>query len=174
MSKARIMLEARSHNLFVYENNDKLKAFYTDVCKQFLGKNKIVVLLLHNESSSSLEQNLEDGGIDVRFYKRGGMLFIFEAAQKFFGSEYGFVQFVSLLHDNALKAGKNGICILINVNAFGARDNGQLIEYERLVGWASRETITLVCMYDIEQIKSLGEEEIDAVLTHHHRIVHKS
>jgi hypothetical protein len=149
-----------SHNLIAYDDVADFRESYIRVCKQRLELNEVVIILPYYEMVGSIEQLLENIGVDVSYYKRIGSLFIIDAVHEFFGADYDFTKFLKLLDKGAKKAGKSGIFVIANIDGFFLYESREkLMEYERDIMKIDLANTRLICAYYKGNYESLTANE---------------
>jgi hypothetical protein len=68
--------EFGKHNLMAYNNVEDFRRLYVSVCKERLENNEIVVILPYYETVDSIEQQLENVGVNTNHYKRDRSLLL--------------------------------------------------------------------------------------------------
>jgi archaellum biogenesis ATPase FlaH len=164
--------ELEKHNLMTYSNVSDFRELYVPVCKERLENNEIVVILPYYETVDSIEQQLENVGVDVKHYKRAGSLFIVDAVQQFFGSGYDFVKFLELLDGGAVNRGKVGIFVIASIDGFFLyEDREKLIEYEKTISKIKLEHTILICAYHEASYASISTDVRQLLRRLHGRII---
>ena len=165
--------EFGKHNLVAYNNVADFRGLYASVCKERLENNEIIVILPYYETVDSIEQQLENVGVDVNHYKRDGSLFIVDSVQQFFGSGYDFVKFLELLDDGAIKTGKVGVFVIANIDGFFLYDDMEtkLVEYEKNFQKIKLKHTILICAYHEASFASLSADVTQLLRRLHDRTI---
>ena len=152
--------EFGKHNLMAYNNVADFRRLYVSVCKERLENNEIVLILPYYETVDSIEQQLENDGVDTNHYKRDRSLFIVDAVQQFFGSGYDFAKFLELLDDGAVKTGKVGVFVIAYIDGFFlyGDDREKLIEYEKTISKIKLVHTILICAYHEARFASFSDD----------------
>ena len=156
------------HNLIAYDDVANFREVYIKACKQRLEENEVVIILPYYEMVGSIEQQLENVGVDVSYYKRAGSLFIIDAVREFFGAEYDFAKFLKLLDNGAKRAGKSGIFVIANIDGFFLCESSEeLLVYERAIMKIDLANTVLICAYYKGNFDSLKADEKQMLLRLH-------
>ena len=149
-----------NHNLIAYDDVADFRESYIRVCKHRLELNEVVIILPYYEMVGSIEQLLENIGVDVGYYKRIGSLFIVDAVHEFFGADYDFAKFLKLLDKGTKKAGKSGVFVIANIDGFFLYESREkLMEYEREIMKIDLANTRLICAYYKGNYESLTANE---------------
>lgn len=161
------------HNIFIYGSLDVLREFYAPFCKRALEDNEVAVILSYYEPAKTVYTYLENAGIDVDRYKRTQALFVLDSVHQFFGIGPDFYGFLKILDKGATAHGKNGVCVLANVDAFylhGSRE--ALIKFETSVTLGEElKNTSMLCMYHAESFTRLSPDDQSLILKQHNKVV---
>jgi hypothetical protein len=162
------------HNLIAYDDVADFREAYIRVCKQRLEHNEVVIILPYYEMVGSIEQLLENIGVNVDYYKRAGSLFIVDAVREFFGADYDFAKFLKLLDKGAKKAGKSGVFVIANIDGFFLYEGREkLMQYEREIMKIDLANTRLICAYYKGNYDSLTASEKQMLKGLHDKIAQR-
>jgi hypothetical protein len=156
------------HNLVAYGDVVDFREVYIKECKQRLEDNEVVVILPYYEMVGSIEQQLDNVGVNVSHYKRAGSLFIVDAVREFFGAQYDFAKFLKLLDKGAIKAGKSGVFVVANIDGFFLYESREkLMAYETAIEEINLDNTILICAYYKGNFENLTADEKQILIRLH-------
>jgi MEDS: MEthanogen/methylotroph, DcmR Sensory domain len=155
------------HNMLVYSDLNSLREIYSSHTQRSLQlRNNAVIILYHYETKISVVHALKELDIAVEHHEADRSLIILDANEVIFKPTFNsFLQYLKTLGTLAIKSGRNGIDVVIDMGAFRHRGKEQeLLEYERTFNITSRGSkSSILCCYhkkDVEVLDATRKEEI--------------
>jgi hypothetical protein len=155
------------HNMLVYSDLNSLREIYSSHTQRSLQlRNNAAIILYHYETKVSVVHALKELDIAVERHEADRSLIILDANKVIFKPTFdGFLQYLKTLETLAIKSGRNGINLIIDMGAFRHRSKEQeLLEYERIFNIIFRDSkSSILCCYhkkDVEVLDATRKEEI--------------
>ena len=154
------------HNLLLYSDINSLRTIYSSHSKQSLhSRNNAVIILYHYEIKASIVHALQELDIAVDCHEADRSLIILDADEIICKlSIDNFLQYLKTLEGLAIKYGRNGIDVIIDMGSFRHLGKEQeLLECERKFNTAFKDSkSSTLCCYHDKDIKALAiaEDEI--------------
>ena len=154
------------HNLIMYPDINSLRTIYSSHSKQSLqSQNNAVIILYNYEIKASIVHALEELDIAVQCHEADRSLVILDADEIIFKlSIDNFLQYLKTLEGLALKCGRNGIDVIIDMGSFRHLGKEQeLLECERKFNSVFKDSkSSILCCYHEKDIKTIDvtQEEI--------------
>jgi hypothetical protein len=153
-----------SHSIVVYPNLVTFRQIYSNYTNQELRNNRIVLILPHYETVQSVENFLLLANVNVEKYQQQGVLSIIDGNEAFFNhpdidyntdydartnNEKGnIVSLMRIMQAQAVKLGKDGITIILDLGCFFTQSLYDLMSYEKSIPLIFKNTtLKQLCMY---------------------------
>jgi hypothetical protein len=157
------------HNMLIYSDLSSMREIYSYHIERSLQlRNNAAILLYHYETKVSVMHALKELDIPVEDYEVDRSLIILDVNKVIFKTPNfeGFLQYLKILETLAIKSGRNGVDIIIDMGSFRHRHKEQeLLEYEKTFNIAYRGSkSSILCCYhkkDIEALDASLKEEIN-------------
>lgn len=153
--------------MLVYADVNSLREIYSSHSKRSLqSRNNAVVILYHYETRCSIGNALKELDIEVDRYEADMSLIIRDADKVIFKPTFdSFLQYLKTLKGLAIKCGKNGIDVIVDMGSFRhLRKEEELIECEKRfnVIFADSKSSILCCYHDkdMKALDAMRKEEI--------------
>jgi hypothetical protein len=156
------------HNMLVYSDLNSLREIYSSHTKRSLQlRNSAAIILYHYETKVSVVHALKELDIAVERHEADRSLIILDADEVIFKTPTcdGFLQYLKTVETLAIKYGRNGIDVIIDMGVFRHLGKEQeLLECERTFNITSRGSkSSILCCYhkkDVEELDATRKEEI--------------
>lgn len=162
------------HNMLIYADINSLRAICYSHSKASLHtRNNAVIILYHYETKDSIRYTLKEFDIEVERYEADRSLVIRDANEIIFKPTLdSFLQYLKTLEELAIKHGKNGIDVIIDMGSFrhlGKEE--ELVECEdRINNIASSDSkCSILCCYHEKDVKALDATRIENIQKSHLR-----
>ena len=153
-----------SHSIVVYPNLVTFRQIYSNYTDRELRNNRIVLILPYYETVQSVKNFLSLANVDVSEFQRLGSLSIIDGNEAFFNhqgtdgtidydthanNEKGnIVSLMRIMQKQALKLGKEGMTIILDLGCFFTQSLYDLMLYEKSVPLIFKNTtLKQLCMY---------------------------
>ena len=153
-----------SHSIVVYPNLVTFRQIYSNYTGRELQNNRIVLILPYYETVQSVKNFLSLANVDVSEFQRMGSLSIIDGNEAFFNhqgtddttdydthanNERGnIVSLMRIMQKQALKLGKEGMTIILDLGCFFTQSLYDLMLYEKSIPLIFKNTtLKQLCMY---------------------------
>jgi len=153
-----------SHSIVVYPNLVTFRQIYSNYTDRELRNNRIVLILPYYETVQSVKKFLSLANVDVSEFQRMGSLSIIDGNEAFFNhqgtddtidhdthanNEKGnIVSLMRIMQKQALKLGKEGMTIILDLGCFFTQSLYDLMLYEKSIPLIFKNTtLKQLCMY---------------------------
>jgi hypothetical protein len=153
--------------MLIYQDINSLREICSSYSKESIqSKNNAMVILYHYDTRTSLLNALMEFDIDVDTFEADRSLLIRDADEILFRSDLAsFIQYLKSLQLLAIKSGKNGVDIVIDMGPFQHfGKEKELVKYENAlnnVATTSGSRSSIVCCYHDNDVKGLDRETMD-------------
>jgi len=156
-------LKATDHAILFYLNPEDCRQVLFDYVITGLNQNERVIYISGWEKPQKIQRAIEAANVDVKIYENNDALrFISCKRWYMINGEVNVASIMGLLQktlDEALSKGFRGLRICSETNTiFTYHKVKGLVEYERACGKKLKLPITVLCTYDLGQVKTLGEK----------------
>jgi hypothetical protein len=159
------------HNMLIYPDRNTLHDVYCSHIKKSLEKNeKAVVMLSHYENSSSVRYALKEVDILVEKHEADHSLILLDADSVIFKASMDtFIQYMKGLEELALKDGKKGIDIVIDMGSFYHMKKGdEILKYEHACNRTTAGSkSSILCCYHVSDLQRVDNESIKEIQSCH-------
>lgn len=155
------------HNMLIYADISSLR----EICclhsrKSLQSRNNAVIILYHYETKGSIRNALKEFDVDVDRYEADKSLIIRDANEIIFNPSLdSFMQYLGALEGLAIKYGKNGIDVIVDMGSFQHLGKEQeLIECESRFNITSAgQKSSILCCYHDKDLKALDATRIEEI-----------
>jgi hypothetical protein len=163
-----------SHFAIIYPDLLSLREMYSHYTRSVLSKgNEIVLIMPFLETVNEVRRILseDNANLNVGRYEKEQVLLIVDSLKGFFGSALGLLPFLIQTVDYAIRVGKTGLSILVDMGPFFyyGRKNG-LLDYENVLSskYEEMKSVKGFCIYNERDFdKRLDKEERQRLLRYH-------
>ena len=159
------------HNALVYDDINSLREIYCSHSKKGLQlRNNTVIILYHYETKLSIRDALKELDIDVDRHEADRSLIVRDANEIILRPTLdSFLQYLKTLERLAIKCGKNGIDVIVDMGSFRhVVKEQELVQYENrlnIISGASK--CSILCCYHNKDVKGLGANRIEEIRKSH-------
>ncbi|MDQ3967867.1 MAG: MEDS domain-containing protein [Thermoproteota archaeon] len=159
------------HNMLIYADVNSLREIYCSHSRKSLqSRNNAVIILYHYETKGSIRNALKEFDIEVDRYEADRSLIITDANEIIFKPTLdSFMQYLKALEELAIKYGKNGIDVIVDMGSFRHLGKEQeLIECENRFNITSGDSkSSILCCYHDKDLKSFDATRIEEIHKSH-------
>jgi hypothetical protein len=159
------------HNMLIYADINSLRAIRCSHSKRSLHtRNNAVLILYHYETKDSIRYALKEFDIEVDRYEADRSLVIRDVNEIIFKPTLdSFLQYLKTLEELAIKHGKNGIDVIIDMGSFRHLGKEQeLLEYENRFNISSSGSkSSILCCHHEKDVKALDATRIEEIHESH-------
>jgi hypothetical protein len=159
------------HNALIYGDINSLREIYCSHSKKSLQlRNNTIIVLYHYETKRSIRDALKEFDIDVDRHEADRSLIIRDANEIILKPTLdSFLQYLKTLEQLAIKCGKSGIDVIVDMGSFRHIGKEQeLIECEnRLNIICAASKCSILCCYHDKDVKALGGNRIEEIHKSH-------
>jgi hypothetical protein len=159
------------HNMLIYADvNSLLEISCSHSKKSLQSRNNAVIILYHYETKDSIRNALKDFDIEVESYEAERSLIIRDANEIIFNPTLdSFLQYLKTLEELAIKHGKNGIDVIVDMGSFrhlGKEQELGVCENRFNIASADSKS-TILCCYHDKDVKALDAIRIEEIHKSH-------
>ncbi len=156
-------LKATDHVVLFYLNPEKCRQVLFDYVITGLNQNERVIYISGWEKPQKVQKAMEAANIDVKIYEKNDALRFISCKHWYMINEDVNTTYIMGLWqktlDESLGKGFRGLRICSETNSlFTHHKIKGLVEYEQACGKKLKLPITVLCAYDLGQVKTLGEK----------------
>jgi hypothetical protein len=159
------------HNMLIYADvNSLLEICCSHSKKSLQSRNNTVIILYHYETKDSIRNALKEFDIEVDSYEADRSLIIRDASEIIFNPTLdSFLQYLKTLEELAIKHGKNGIDVIVDMGSFRHLGKEQELGVcEKRFNIASADSkSTILCCYHDKDVKALDAIRIEEIHKSH-------
>jgi hypothetical protein len=160
------------HNVMVYSDLPTFRRVYSQATKEALERNEIVFLTTTYDSFQRVIDSLKQVGVSVNKEVKHGNLIILDAVKAYQLDVLGVFNFAKSLLMRAAKDGKAGVFNISDMGSFFLADRiPTLVDYERSLRKKMDIELKAVCSYHKGDFEHLSNEQQEAILSAHNRIM---
>ena len=159
------------HNMLIYADvNSLLEICCSHSKKSLQSRNNAVIILYHYETKDSIRNALKEFDIEVDSYEADRSLIIRDANEIIFNPTLdSFLQYLKTLEELAIKHGKNGIDVIVDMGSFrhlGKEQELGVCENRFNIASADSKS-TILCCYHDKDVKALDAIRIEEIHKSH-------
>jgi len=152
-------IDPGEHNMLLYSDRNSLHDVYCTHIKKSLEKEKSIVILSHYETPMNVKQALNEIDIDVGKHQDDHSLIILDGSGIIYKSGmHIFFEYLKSLESLAIKAGKHGIEVLVDMGSFYHLDRQQeIVHYENLCNSITLNSkSSMICCYHSQDLAKIS------------------
>jgi hypothetical protein len=159
------------HNMLIYADvNSLLEICCSHSKKSLQSRKNAVIILYHYETKDSIRNALKEFDIEVDSYEADRSLIIRDANEIIFNPTLdSFLQYLKTLEELAIKDGKNGIDVIVDMGSFrhlGKEQELGVCENRFNIASADSKS-TILCCYHDKDVKALDAIRIEEIHKSH-------
>jgi hypothetical protein len=159
------------HNALIYDDINSLREIYCSYSKKRLQlRNNTIVILYHYETKRSIRDALKEFDIDLDRHEADRSLIIRDANEIVLSPTLdSFLQYLKTLERLAIKYGKNGIDVIVDMGSFRHIGKEQeLVECEKRLNFiCAASKCSILCCYHNKDVKALGANRTEEIHKSH-------